>query len=967
MSIRTQKAMKKTISAVLLTTVIVSLFLPAFCVTAEKAVSVVEKNEASVSEADGYFANYENYKKINKPQKSVALNASEGKSSATLSSENDVSYVRLNETNRFIEWTFNVEESGVYNIETFYRQTEDFQRDIAISVTIDGKTPFDEASQLTLPRIYKSNYKNDGYPFEKNKQGDDIRPDQVQSPIWTSACFENPVGLYDEPYLFFFEAGTHTLQYELAETAVEIEKVIIFNESYIKYDEYLKEHQSDTVSGNNAYYQQAEIYENVNNKNIYANNDKNNAATMPNDPKNSLLNTVGGSGWALQGDSVSWKVDVKKPGLYRVIVRARQNVNSGLFSYRSLKINGKIPFEEAKSIAFSYSQDWKIHTLGSENGLMLYLEPGDILTLTCTTGGTSQILRSIQNTSDSLTAVYRQIIAITSASPDPYQDYKLEDKIPDLESNLRTLQNQLSDTYNKLCKILGTKGSLASSLKYSSENVKEFADKPYEISERLSSFSNTVETLGSLISSLEQQPLEMDWIAYLEDNAELPKSGTGFFKSAKFGFKQFMYSFTNDYGIVSVDSDAEKTIKVWVSTGRDQAQVLSEIVNSDFVQKYNAGVELSLVDTSTTLLRASLAGKGPDVALMVAQTYPVELAARGALVDLTPYIDNDFKSNFHESALTSFYYNNKLYALPESQSFPVIFYRTDIFKQLGITLPNTWEEFYSVMEVIQSNNLALGLPEVDSTNYAVSASLNIFEALLVQNGEMFYNKNLSKTRFDTETAYQAFTDWARLYTDYGLDREVSFYNRFRTGEIPFAIRNIGEYLQIKVAAPEINGKWDIAPIPGTLRSDGTINRSISSTVTGCIVLKAAKSRGVEKEAVNFIKWWVGNEAQEKYGRNLEVTLGTAGRYFSANLNAFEKTDWSTHEFEVLNSQRSFVVNQPSIPGSYAVSRDLTSALREVIEGTNRPRRALMLYNSDINEEIARKRKEFEVGDTNEEK
>ena len=133
------------------------------------------------------------------------------------------------------------------------------------------------------------------------------------------------------------------------------------------------------------------------------------------------------------------------------------------------------------------------------------------------------------------------------------------------------------------------------------------------------------------------------------------------------------------------------------------------------------------------------------------------------------------------------------------------------------------------------------------------------------------------------------------------------------------------------------------------------------------MLKAAKTRGVEKEAVDFIKWWVGNEAQEKYGRNLEVTLGTAGRYFSANLNAFKKTDWSTHEFEVLNSQRSFLVNQPSIPGSYAVSRDLTSALREVIEGTNRPRRALMLYNSDINEEIARKRKEFEVGDTNEKK
>lgn len=956
--------LKKLLSVVISLVTLITLFSVIFTVNAVNGDWELNNGDSSVSiSSSAYFELYNNLKNFARPLNSIELDVAKATNASDLKTdENGVQYVTLDEEHSLCEWNFYIDESGVYNIENFYRPTADYERDIVFSITIDGKLPFDEAAQLTLPRIYKCNYKDGDYPFEKNKLGDDIRPEQVQAPEWTSAYAQDPVGLYDEPYLFYLEAGSHTICYQLKETAVQLSKIKICNKNYIKYEEYLSVHSDKKSTGTDCVIQEAEVYDSVTNKNIYVNTDKSDAATSPSDPKNTLLNTVGGSGWAFQGDSVSWTVGIKEAGLYRVVLRARQNINSGLFSYRTLKINGEIPFEEAKALEFEYSQDWKIHTLGTKEGLILYLEPGDVLTLSVTTGEASQILRSVQSISDDLTAIYRQVIAITSATPDIYQDYKLEDKIPDLETNLNKAYNQMTETYDNFCEILGTKGSLASSLKYAAENVKNFAIKPYEIPERLSAFNSTIETLGSLISSVESQPLEMDYIAYLDLDAEMPNGGVGIFKAFYFALKQFIYSFTNDYGIVSSDADVDKTVKVWVSTGRDQAQILSEMINSEFTQKYGVGVELSLVDTSTTLLRASLAGKGPDVALMVGATYPVELAARGAVLNLSEYIDEGIKNEFHESSLIPFYYNGGLYALPETQSFPVIFYRKDIFEQLGISVPNTWEEFYEVMSVIQSNNLAVGLPEVDSANYAVSASLNIFESLLVQKGGMFYVDDLSKTQFDTESAYEAFTEWSKIYTNYGIARELSFYNRFRTGEVPFAIRGIGEYLQIKVAAPEINGKWDIAPIPGTLKENGEVDRSISSSVTGCIVLKAAATRGVAQESADFIQWWVGSEAQAEYGRNLEITLGTAGRYFSANIKAFEKTDWSSHEFNVLNLQRNAIVNQPTIPGSYVVSRDLTSALREVIDGTNRPRRALMLYNSDINEEIARKRQEFELGE-----
>ncbi len=47
-----------------------------------------------------------------------------------------------------------------------------------------------------------------------------------------------------------------------------------------------------------------------------------------------------------------------------------------------------------------------------------------------------------------------------------------------------------------------------------------------------------------------------------------------------------------------------------------------------------------------------------------------------------------------------------------------------------------------------------------------------------------------------------------------------------------------------------------------------------------------------------------------------------------------------------------------VPGNYLLKRSITSAFRSVMSGKNAARRALTIYNKDINDEIARKRQEF---------
>lgn len=868
--------------------------------------------------------------------------------------------VLLGLSNDWIEWTFDVKTTGTVALELDYTAVTDRSTDIMVALSIDGKSPFTECASLYLPRLWKREYfeGENGLRFKTDSQGNEIASDPIQLEQWNKIFLEDSQGYYDEPYLFYLEAGKHTIRLSAVDSAVIIGGLKFYNKDYIPYKEYYNKYSSQIITDGETAYQQAELTEYTNSASINPTSDKLDAGTVPTDPVEVMLNTIGQTNWSSQGESISWKVDVPKAGMYKVAFRARQNVNSGLTSYRNLYVNGEIPFDEARNVPFKYSQGWTMYTLGGEEEMLLYLEPGDILTLTCSPGKATEVLRNISQAISELNHIYRKVIAITSVNPDTFQDYKIEKRIPNIEEDLSDIEKDLRDTYAELCDILGTDGSLASTLNYVADTIEKLAAKPYTIPEKLSSFKSGIETLASLTQSLSAQPLEIDYIAYLPTENDLPKVGVGFFKSLGFGFKQFIASFTTDY-TMNDGHETEKTINVWVSTGRDQARILTNLITSDFIPKTGTGVELNMVDTGGTLVRAALAGKGPDVALMVGQGQPVELAARGAILDLTEYVTDDMYDDFHKSAWTPFYYQDKIYAFPETQAYQVVFYRTDIFEELGLTVPNTWDEFYEVMAVLHNNNLLIGLNEVDANNYGVSAGLGVFESLLLQRGlKSIYTPDLKKTMFDTEIAYQTFTDWSEFYTQYGVERELSFYTRFRSGEVPIAVSSFATAVQLQQTAPEIRGLWAMAPFLGTEKEDGTIDRSQTAGVTGCMVLKAAEERGVKEEAAQFLKWWVSADVQHKYGTSLETTLGAVGRYYSANLEAFEKSNWSTADMELIQSHRQYLVNFPTVVGSYAVQRDLTSALREVIAGTERPRRALMLYNTDINEEITRKRKEF---------
>ncbi|MCK4552522.1 MAG: extracellular solute-binding protein, partial [Tenericutes bacterium] len=392
------------------------------------------------------------------------------------------------------------------------------------------------------------------------------------------------------------------------------------------------------------------------------------------------------------------------------------------------------------------------------------------------------------------------------------------------------------------------------------------------------------------------------------------------------------------------------TITVWIMTGRDQSQLLRQIIDEQFTIQKNINIELKLV-TTTALLPATLSKNGPDVALGVVQNIPVNWGIRNAVVDLTQFSDyEEVSQRFSSSAVTPFEFMDKVYALPDTHDFLVTFVRDDIVEELDIEVPQTWDDVVGLLPGLQRQYL----------DYYILNSKGILSSvmysMIVQNGGKLYDEEGRTALLLEENAMDAFIDFTTFFSDFGFEISANFANRFRSGEMPLGIVNFSLYNTLSVFAPEIRGQWSFAPIPGYLEGEEIHNES-ASTSTGTIILEDTQEKAASWE---FVKWWLSAEAQTSYARGMEAILGAAARYPTANLEAFANLPWSVKDYYVLSTQRENTVGVPTVPGDYIIGRYIDNAFRATINDGTNPRDNLFEYVTKINIELERKRSEFDL-------
>jgi ABC-type glycerol-3-phosphate transport system substrate-binding protein len=391
------------------------------------------------------------------------------------------------------------------------------------------------------------------------------------------------------------------------------------------------------------------------------------------------------------------------------------------------------------------------------------------------------------------------------------------------------------------------------------------------------------------------------------------------------------------------------------------------MIDESFTRETGIGVNLSLVDINT-LLPATVSGQGPDVAIQIGVQPPVGIAPtgmlqanivlpmnfafRGAVADLSVFPDfHEVTRRFAPAAMTPFMYDGMAFALPETMSFYMLFYRRDILDDLNLDPPDTWDDIRASIAVLDHNHLRFGMPvhEQDDT-------FRSFGMFLMQNGGGFYSDCGRYSALNTREALDAFRDFTRFYTEYKLVQEFNFINQFRTGEMPIGIADYTVFNVLQVFAPEIHGLWGFKPVPGTLQPDGSINRTVPSAGSAVIMMEQASDKDAAWE---FMKWWTSADIQTQFGNMMESVMGAAARYPTANLEAFGRMSWTARDYRNLMSQFEHVRGIPQVPGGYFTPRYIRNAFYTVvIEEAMEPRDALRNVSRLIDEEIAFKRQEF---------
>ena len=855
-----------------------------------------------------------------------------------------------------------VDENAIYNVFIKYKVINKDGLDAKIGLQIDGKTPFEQAAAIEIPCYWEN-----ATDIRSDDFGNEFAPEQSQYDGFVKRALYDRSGIVLHPYEFAFSKGEHEITIEMVSGAVAFAEIslLIPDNSSISYSQVKETYKSKGYKeyGSSPIKIEGEDADLKNTNDIVPESDTSSKVLSPSSAKVSVINSIGGKNWKNSTDEIVWNIDIPESALYKLGMSCKQDQLVNGLSYRHLRIDGYTPFAEASAIAIDYDTDWQFCEFSDSKGTpyLFYLEKGTHeLSLSVTLGPQADFYSRLKNVAGQLGDFYIDVVMITGESPDVNRDYELFKQIPEYYELLNSNYEELMSLVKDVQKLTGENGSnYIAAMRNMARVLKQMHDNSYTADEYVKDFYSNFVTLNSWLYEMTVMPLSIDQIIFAAPSGEFENKKVSWYENIWYGVQRFIYSFVTDYNSVKEETDESESIKIWVNWGRDQAQVLSSLIEESFTP--STGIKVNLEIVNADIVKGILSDTQPDLALHLPRATPVNLAMRGALYDLSNFDDyEEIMQRFGDSAGIPYQYNGGNYALPDQQSFYLMFYRTDILDELNIDVPKTWDEFLAATAVLQRNNMNSYIPYtkiVAATTVDTGiGGLNLFASILMQHNGKFYNDELNASQLTSNTSLNAFEYWTNFYTQYKLPTEADFYNRFRVGTCPLGISIYTQYTTFLQAAPEIQDRWGIALVPGIEQEDGSINRTVSGSGTGCSILTKSKNKDAAWE---FLKWWTSSDIQTRYNSNVESILGAIARTTTANVDAFARMGWEASDLEILLAQREQIMEIPEVPGSYYLTRAVDQAYWNVINGKSSIKDSLNKWGKEANIEIARKIDEYQ--------
>ncbi|MEU1088808.1 extracellular solute-binding protein [Streptomyces sp. NPDC005892] len=252
-------------------------------------------------------------------------------------------------------------------------------------------------------------------------------------------------------------------------------------------------------------------------------------------------------------------------------------------------------------------------------------------------------------------------------------------------------------------------------------------------------------------------------------------------------------------------------------------------------------------DLVTKIITAAKAHKAPDLVQAEYQALPT-LVSNDVLADISKEA-GDAKSAFADGIWQQATLGtDALYALPQDSGPLMFYYRQDLFKKYGLTVPTTWDEFAETARALKKKS-----PGTDLTTFSSNDS-GLFAGLAQQAGATWWTTgdDTWKVAIDDPATRKVADFWGGLVKEGAIDNQPMYtpaWNKaLNTGKQIAWVSAVWAPGTLTTAAPDTAGKWAMAPLPQwTAGENVTGSWGGSSTA----VTNDSKNKGA---AAKFAKW-----------------------------------------------------------------------------------------------------------------
>lgn len=375
---------------------------------------------------------------------------------------------------------------------------------------------------------------------------------------------------------------------------------------------------------------------------------------------------------------------------------------------------------------------------------------------------------------------------------------------------------------------------------------------------------------------------------------------------------------------VAAMADEVKTLDMlWFSDGAETDAMLKLIAEYESI---TPGVKINLLEVPfedmSQKIMMSVAGGEPPA--LVRTTEGITSNVNEAYVDIGDYVEDKeaLLAQFMSSIQSYFVLNGKICALPTDVTANGMIYNKTAFDKAGVAVPTspddiwTWDEFVAAVKtVMEKGGVQYGLV-IDNPSHRWSTILYEFGGRFVSPEGPAFNSpeaiaaiNLTKSLFDDGVVPKS--TWLG-----GEDPN----NLFRSGQV--AVHLSGNWMLTNYRDNIKDFEWGVTYNP--------IQKNRSS-VPGGKQLAACAGTGVEQEAVDFIVWVTGQEANKQY---CEESLFISPRLDNAVLDySFGSEYFAIFANELANTVEA-AAGDWGFPGLAAkIGTTLTEGMYEVVAGS----------------------------------